>query len=94
MVHNRSWSDSRLPMGGTLKPFLSGHSKNEKTKVLMTNGSSMKSKVLQNALLDLHLAIIGLENQCLVFFEWLLNLTGLLCIDLIHHLQNFVVPVS
>ena len=33
----------------TVKPVLSGHSKIDKTKILMTNGSLMKVKVLQNA---------------------------------------------
>ena len=52
-----------------------GHSKIDKTKILMTNGSLMKVEVLQSAPLgafcntfDLHSAIIGLENQFLVFF--------------------------
>ena len=54
----------------TVKPALSDHSKIDKTKILMTNGSLMKVKVLQYALLgvfcnacDLQEAIIGLENQ-------------------------------
>ena len=34
---------------GTVKPVLSGHSKIDKTKILMINGSLMKVKVLQNA---------------------------------------------
>ena len=33
----------------TVKPVLSGHSKIDKTKMLMTNGNLMKVKVLQNA---------------------------------------------
>ena len=33
----------------TVKPVLSGHSKIDRTKILMTNGSLMKVKVLQNA---------------------------------------------
>ena len=33
----------------TVKSVLRGHSKIDKTKVLTTNGSLMKSKVLQNA---------------------------------------------
>ena len=41
----------------TVKPVLSGHSKIDKTMVLKTNGSSMKVKVLQNALLE-HFAIL------------------------------------
>ena len=36
-------------ISGTVKPVLSGHSKIDKTKILMTKGSLMKSKVLQNA---------------------------------------------
>ena len=41
----------------TVKPVLSGHSKTDKIKVLKTNGSLMKVKVLQNALLE-HSAIL------------------------------------
>ena len=33
----------------TVKPVLSGHSKKDETKILMTDGSLMKVKVLQNA---------------------------------------------
>ena len=40
-----------------VKPVLSGHSKIDKTKVIKTNGSLMKSKVLQNAL-RVHFAIL------------------------------------
>ena len=32
-----------------VKPVLSGLSKKDKTKMIMTNGSLMRSKVLQNA---------------------------------------------
>ena len=56
----------------TVIPVLSRHSKID--KILKTNGSLMKSKVLQNAALgafcnifDLHEAIIGLENHFLFF---------------------------
>ena len=63
----------------TAKPVLSGHSKIDKT-ILMTNDSLMKVKSIADAPLgafcntfDLHLVIIGLENQFLVFF-----LSGLL----------------
>ena len=43
----------------TVKPVLSGYSKMNKTKVLMTNGSLMKVKILQNAPIPLeHSAII------------------------------------
>ena len=41
----------------TVKPVLSGHSKIDKTKAVKTNDSLMKSKVLQNALLE-HSAIL------------------------------------
>ena len=41
----------------TVKRVLSGHSKIDKTKVLKTNGSLSRSKVLQNALLE-HSAIL------------------------------------
>ena len=33
----------------TVKPMLNGHSKIDKTKILMTNGSLMKIKCLQTA---------------------------------------------
>ena len=59
----------------TVKPVLSGHSKLVKTKALKTNGILMKAKSIAECSLgafcntfDLHLAIIGLENQFLVFF--------------------------
>ena len=59
----------------TVKPVLSGHSKIDKTKILMTDDSLMKVERMQNAPLralynafDLHLAIIGLENLFFVFF--------------------------
>ena len=42
---------------GTIKPILSCHSKKDKIKILMTNGSLMKVKVLQNALPLEHSAI-------------------------------------
>ena len=58
----------------TVKPVLSGHSKNK------TNYRLMQSKVLQNArrgafcnTLDLHLATICYLDLCFVFFEWLLK---------------------
>ena len=64
----------------TVKPVLSGHSKKDKTKILITNGSLMKVKVLQNAPLgafcntfDLHQAIISLENQLGLHFKWSLQ---------------------
>ena len=54
---------------------LSGHSKIDKTKVLKTNGSLMKVESIAECskrafcnTFDLHLAIIGLENQFLDFF--------------------------
>ena len=54
----------------TIKHVLSGHSKIEKTKILMTNCGLMEVERLQNAPLGafcntfhLHLAIIGIEKQ-------------------------------
>ena len=54
----------------TVKPVLSGHSKIDKTNILMTDGSLMKVESIAECSLgafcntfDLHLAIIGLENQ-------------------------------
>ena len=59
----------------TVKPVISNHSKIDKTKVLETNGSLMKVESIAKCsfgafcnTFDLHLAIIGLENQCFVFF--------------------------
>ena len=60
----------------TVKPVLSGHSKVDKTKILiMTDGSLMKVVSIAECSLgafcntfDLHETIIGLENQFLVFF--------------------------
>ena len=58
----------------TVKHVLSGHSKIDKTNVLKTNDSLMKVESIAECSLgafcntfDLHLAIIGLENQFLVF---------------------------
>ena len=60
----------------TVKPVLSGHSKIDKTHILMTNGSLMKIEGLQNAphgafciTFDLHIAIICLEDQFFVFLR-------------------------
>ena len=53
------------------KTCLKGPLKMDKTKILKTSGNLVKVEVLQNALFntfDLHLAIMGLENQFLVFF--------------------------
>ena len=57
-----------------VKPVLSGHSKIDKTKVLKPLGSLVR--VESTAPLgafcntfDLHKAINGLENPCLVFLE-------------------------
>ena len=54
----------------TVKPVVSGHSKIDKTKILMINGSLMMVKVLLNAPLgafcntfNLHYAISGLETN-------------------------------
>ena len=55
--------------------YLSGHSKIDKTKVLKTDDNLMQVKNIAECSLgafcnafDLHLAVIGLENQFLVFF--------------------------
>ena len=59
----------------TVKPVLRGHSKVDKTKILTTNGSLMKVKSIAECFgafcntFDLNLAIIGLENQFLVFLR-------------------------
>ena len=54
----------------TVKPVLSGHSKIDKPKILMTNGSLMKVESIAECsprsilqYFDLHLAIIGIENH-------------------------------
>ena len=60
-------------MDYTVKPVLRGHSKSDKTKIIMTNGSFMKvesiaecSRAFCNSF-DLHYEIVGLEKQLLVF---------------------------
>ena len=62
MIHEENIS--LVDLLHTVKSVLSSHSKIDKTKVLKTNGSLMKVK----SIADLHLAIIGIENQILVFF--------------------------
>ena len=59
----------------TVNPVLSGHLKINKTKVLKTDGSLMQVGSIAECSLgafcnifDLHNAIIGLENQILVFY--------------------------
>ena len=59
----------------TVKPVLSGHLKIDKTKVFMKNGCLMKVKSIAECspwsilqYFELHQAIIGIENQFLVFF--------------------------
>ena len=58
------------------KPVLSGHSEIDKTKILMTNVSLMKVESIAECskgsilqYFDLHLAIISIENQFLVFLR-------------------------
>ena len=58
----------------TVKPVVSDHLKIDKTKVLMANGSLMKVGSIADCSLwsilhtfDLHLAIISIEKQFLVF---------------------------
>ena len=60
----------------SVKPVLSHHSKIDNTKILMTNGSLMKvdsiAECSRGAFCNtfvLHLAIIGLQNQFLVFLR-------------------------
>ena len=57
----------------TVKPVLSDHSKIDKTKILKTYGSLMKVESIAECsfcnTFDLHLAIIGLENQFFGIFE-------------------------
>ena len=71
----RSTQDLMFYLMTTVKPVLSGHSKIDKAKVLKTNGSFMKVKSIAECssgafcnTFDLHLAIIGHENQFLIFF--------------------------
>ena len=48
----------------TVKPVLSCHSKMDKTKILMANGSLMKvESIAECSTFDLHQAIIGLEKH-------------------------------
>ena len=53
-----------------VKPVLSGHLIIDKTKILMKNNSLMKVGSIAEFgnTFELHSAIIGLENQILVFF--------------------------
>ena len=59
--------------GRTVKRVLSGHSKIDKTKILMTNGSLMKVESIAECILQYFwpalTAIIGLKNQFLVIFR-------------------------
>ena len=61
-IYNSSQLKNR--MTSTVKPVLSGHSKTDKTKVLKTNGRLMKVE----SIAECSLALIGLENQLLVFY--------------------------
>ena len=53
-------------LGGTVRPVLSGHSKIDNTKILMTNGSLMKVKSIAECS---PLVTIGLENPFFVFLR-------------------------
>ena len=60
----------------TVKPVQKGHSKRDKTKILMTNGNLMKVESIAECskgpfcnTFDLHEAIISLDNQFLVFLK-------------------------
>ena len=52
-VHNHYIMNSCIHLVHTVKLVFSYHSKKDKTKILKTNGS-LRSQVLQDALLDLH----------------------------------------
>ena len=56
----------------TIKPVLSGHSKIDKTKVLVGNSSIMEVESIVECspwnTFDLDQVVIGIENQFLVFF--------------------------
>ena len=62
----------------TLKTAYNGHSKEDKTQILMTNGSLMKvERIAEYAPIgafcktfDIHKAIIGLESNFWSFWEW------------------------
>ena len=61
----------------TVRPVLSGHSNKGKTMVLKTNGGLMKVESIAECskrafcnTFNLHLVIIGLENQFCLLFEW------------------------
>ena len=55
----------------TVKPVYNSHSKIDKIKVYLTNGSLMKVGSIAEFrnTFDLHKAIIGLENQFSVFLK-------------------------
>ena len=71
----RAHNSRKTIINTTVKLVLSRYSKIDKTKVFMANGSLMKVKSIAECSIgafcntfDLHLAIIGLEKQYLVFF--------------------------
>ena len=47
LIQQKLWSFQSVTH--TVKPVLSGHSKIDKTKILMTNGSLMKVKILEHS---------------------------------------------
>ena len=55
-----------------VKPVLSGHSKKDKTKVLMANGSLRNVKSIAECCntFDIHKAIIVWKTNFWSFFEW------------------------
>ena len=63
-----------LCLVNTVKPVKNSHSKTDKTKFFMTNGSLMKVESIAECstgnTFDLLYAIIGLGNHFVVFLEW------------------------
>ena len=57
-ISSRVWAKRFRNILSTVKPVVSGLSKIDKPKILMTKGSVLKVKSI-----DLHLVIIGIENQ-------------------------------
>ena len=57
----------------TVNPVLNGHSKIDKIRILMTNGSLMKAESIAECsfcnTFDLYKAIIGIENRLVVFLR-------------------------
>ena len=70
--HVQSGDQSKSIQVSTVKPVLNGHSKIDKPKMLMTNGSLMKVESIAECCntFDLHCAITVLKTDFGLLFEW------------------------